>query len=276
LKDSESSADTASVHPRALAELRAARLQLEYLEPELAFEDLGVENTIVVFGSTRLLDPERARALLAATEANGSSEAEISRARAALSQSRYYEVGRELGKIIGSCGRGASDNRLVVMTGGGPGGMEAANRGANDVGATSVGLNITLPNEQEPNPYITPNLSFRFRYFALRKLHFMLRARGLIALPGGYGTLDELFETLCLIQTGKRAPLPVILVGREFWERAIDFEFLVEEGMIDADERSLFEFAETAEEIWDSMVRWYTERGLSIFDAPRADPEAES
>jgi uncharacterized protein (TIGR00730 family) len=146
--------------------------------------------------------------------------------------------------------------------------MEAANRGVRDVGAASIGLNITLPQQQEANPYITPELGFSFRYFAMRKLHFMQRARALVALPGGYGTFDELFETLCLIQTGKRTALPVVLVGREFWQRAIDFDFLVERGMLDAGELSLFTFAESAEEIWAAIVGWYTERGRSIFDEP--------
>ena len=255
----------------AREELRSVRLQLEYLKPELGFRDLGIDHTIVVFGSTRLVDPAIARARLA--EVKGGDPAEEQQARATLARSRYYEVGRELGRIIGRCGHGAGDNRLVVVTGGGPGGMEAANRGANDVGASSAGLNITLPHEQAPNPYLTPDLSFEFRYFALRKLHFMLRARALVALPGGYGTLDELFETLCLIQTGKRAPLPVVLVGESFWRRVIDFDFLLEEEMIDPSDLSLFSFAESAEAVWDQIQAWYTDRGHSIFDAV---DEAES
>ncbi len=175
-------------------------------------------------------------------------------------------MGRELGRIVGRCGRGPDDNRLVVMTGGGPGGMEAANRGAYEVGAASIGLNITLPSEQAPNPYISRDLGFEFRYFALRKLHFMLRARALVALPGGYGTLDELFETLCLVQTGKRDPLPIVLVGERFWRRAVDFDFLLEQELIEPADRTLFRFAETAEQAWDLMAGWYTERGASIFD----------
>ena len=260
----------------ARAELRPVRLQLEYLKPELAFADAGVEHTIVVFGSTRLLDPEIARHRLAEAEAaarGAENERAVEAARSDLARSRYDEIGHDLGRIVGRCGRGPGDNRLVVVTGGGPGGMEGANRGAHDVGAASVGLNITLPREQEPNPYLTPELSFQFRYFALRKLHFMLRARALVALPGGYGTFDELFETLCLVQTGKRAPLPVLLVGEKFWRRAVDLEFLVEQRMIDAQDLSLFEFAETAQEIWDRILRWYEERGRSIFDV---SPEGNS
>jgi uncharacterized protein (TIGR00730 family) len=260
-------------------ELRSVRLQLEYLKPELAFADLGVDHTIVVFASTRLLDPELARDRLAAAEAvarGDKNDVGVERARAALARSRYYEIGRELGRLVGRYGRGPGDHRLVVVTGGGPGGMEAANRGAHDVGAASVGLNITLPLEQQPNPYITPELSFQFRYFALRKLHFMLRARALVALPGGYGTFDELFETLCLIQTGRRGPLPVILVGEQFWRRAVDFDFLVEEGMIDADDLTLFEFAENAQEIWDRILSWYDERNRTIFDVAADEPKPES
>ncbi|MCG8590092.1 MAG: TIGR00730 family Rossman fold protein [Proteobacteria bacterium] len=259
----------------ARPDLRSIRLALEYLKPELAFSDHGVERTVVVFGSTRLLAPEQARERLAQARAAAGVRADgpqVTRARADLARSRYYEVGRELGQLVGRHGRGVGDNRLVVVTGGGPGGMEAANRGAHDVGAASVGLNITLPLEQEANPYITPELSFQFRYFALRKLHFMLRARALVALPGGYGTLDELFETLCLVQTGKRAPLPVILVGEGFWRRAVDFEFLVEEGMIDARHLDLFEFAETAPEAWERILRWYADRERSIFDGASDDP----
>jgi uncharacterized protein (TIGR00730 family) len=261
----------------ARTELRPVRLLLEYLKPELAFEDLGIENTIVVFGSTRLPDPELARADL---EKAGSSTPgdpdEIERQQTAHARSHYYEIGRELGRIVGRFGLGPGDHRLVVMTGGGPGAMEAANRGAHDVAAASIGLNITLPREQQPNPYITPHLSFQFRYFALRKLHFMLRARALVALPGGYGTLDEVFETLCLIQTGKRAPLPVILVGERFWRRAVDFDFLVEQGMIDAGELALFDFAETAQEAWDKIRAWYDARNLSIFAAGPEDDASEN
>lgn len=246
-------------------ELRPVRLQIEYLKPELAFEDDGIRNTVVVFGSTRLLDPETAqRRLEAALES--ADEAGIARARAACERSRYYEVGRELGRIVGRCGTGPGDNRLALMTGGGPGGMEAANRGAFEVGAASIGLNIELPSEQQANPYITPGLGFEFRYFGLRKLHFMMRARALVALPGGYGTFDELFETLCLVQTGKRSPLPVVLVGESFWRRAVDFDFLLEQEMIAPGDLELFSFAESAEAIWERIVAWYDERGRSVFD----------
>ena len=156
---------------------------------------------------------------------------------------------------------------MVVVTGGGPGVMEAANRGAYDVGAKTVGLNITLPHEQYPNPYITPGLCFRFHYFALRKLHFLLRARALVAFPGGFGTFDELFETLTLVQTRKIKPVPVILVGEDYWRRAVDLDFLVAEGVIDAEDRELFWFAETAQEIWDGIRHWYQLAGEPLFPA---------
>lgn len=254
-------------------ELRPIRLQLEYLKPELAFEKLGVRSTIVVFGSTTLIDPDDAQRQLEEAEqasrlAPGDERRDqrLQRARGELAKSRYYAIARELGQRIGRYGDGPLDNRLVVVTGGGPGAMEAANRGAHDVGAVSVGLNIALPAEQEPNPYVTPELSFEFRYFALRKLHFMLRARALVAFPGGYGTLDELFETLCLIQTGKREPLPVILVGAVHWKSTVDFDFLYRENMIQRAHLDLFQYAESADEIMSRIETWYADRGRSVLE----------
>jgi uncharacterized protein (TIGR00730 family) len=254
-------------------ELRSVRLQLEYLKPELAFEKLGVRTTIVVFGSATLIDPEEAQRQLNEAEqvyqlAPGDEQAneKLQRARSALAKSHYYAVARELGQRIGRYGEGPLDNRLVVATGGGPGAMEAANRGAHDVGAVSVGLNITLPHEQQPNPYVTPELSFQFRYFALRKLHFVMRARALVSFPGGFGTLDEIFETLCLIQTGKREPLPVILVSADYWKSAIDFNYLCNEHMIEEQHLKLFEYAESAEEIVSRIEAWYAERGRSVLE----------
>ncbi len=254
-------------------ELRPVRLQLEYLKPELAFEKLGIRTTIVVFGSATLIDPEDAQRQLEEAErafqiAPGDEQANerLQRARNALAKSHYYAIARELGQRIGRYGEGPLDNRLVVVTGGGPGAMEAANRGAHDVGAVSVGLNITLPSEQQPNPYVTPELSFQFRYFALRKLHFVMRARALVTFPGGFGTLDELFETLCLIQTGKREPLPVILVGADYWKSAIDFDYLCHEHMIQEQHLNLFQYAESAEQIMSLIEAWYTDRGRSLLD----------
>jgi uncharacterized protein (TIGR00730 family) len=254
-------------------ELRPVRLQLEYLKPELAFKKLGVRSTIVVFGSTTLIDPEDAqRQLEEAQQASrlapgdGRANETLRRARGALAKSHYYAIARDLGRRIGRYGEGPLDNRLVVVTGGGPGAMEAANRGAHDVGAASVGLNISLPNEQQPNPYVTPELSFQFRYFALRKLHFVMRARALITFPGGFGTLDELFGTLCLIQTGKREPLPVILVGADYWKSAIDFDYLCNEHMIQESHLNLFDYAESVEEIMSLIEAWYADRGRSVLE----------
>jgi uncharacterized protein (TIGR00730 family) len=248
-------------------ESRGARLQVEYLKADTILADEQVDHTIVVFGSTRIPEPAAARrnveVLRAAARAdsdNAETLARLATAERILAKSHYYEVAREFGRLVGKVAS-AARLRLVVMTGGGPGLMEAANRGAFDVGARSVGLNIELPHEQYPNPYVTPELCFRFHYFALRKLHFLLRAKALVSLPGGYGTLDELFEVLTLIQTRKIKPIPVVLVGEHFWRRAVDFDYLVEEGVIDREDRELFWFAETAQEIWDGIVRWYTAFG---------------
>ncbi len=177
----------------------------------------------------------------------------------------YYEVARELGRLVAGCNPDPRHGSTVVMTGGGPGIMEAANRGAFDAGAHSVGLNIVLPHEQFPNPYISPELCFRFHYFAMRKLHFMQRARALVAFPGGFGTLDELFEALTLLQTCKMDMVPVVLVGEQYWRRVIDMPFLVAEGVIDPADAELFWFAEDAASIWRSIVSWYRGRGDDIF-----------
>jgi hypothetical protein len=181
-----------------------------------------------------------------------------------LAKSRYYEVARELGRIVGGCGSGPDDCRIMLVTGGGPGVMEAANRGAHDVGAKSIGLNITLPHEQYPNPYVTPDLCFRFHYFSTRKLHFLLRARALVAFPGGYGTLDEVFETLTLVQTRTIEPVPIVLVGEEYWRRVIDVDFLVDEGVIEEEDRDLFRYAETAAQAWQMIVRWHAVNGTPL------------
>lgn len=249
-------------------ELRPARLQLEYLKPDLLMRDWGVEATIVVFGGTRILEPgaaharlEQARMALAAKPGDAALERAVVVAERVMAKSHYYDEARLFGRLVAQAGRGPQDRRLLVVTGGGPGIMEAANRGAFDTGAPSLGLNITLPHEQFPNPYITPELCFQFRYFALRKMHFLLRARALVTFPGGYGTLDELFETLCLIQTRKIDPLPIVLVGKEFWRGVFDAEYLVNEGMIDPEDVELFWYAETAQETWDGILAWYQKRG---------------
>lgn len=248
---------------------RGVRLQIDYLKPELLLNQHGIEHTVVVFGSTRIAEPaaalravESLRAQLAADPGKDDLERRLRRAERILAKSHYYDVAREFGRLVGAAGANRRpESRLVVLTGGGPGIMEAVNRGAFDVGAKSVGLNIKLPQEQYPNPYITPDLCFRFHYFALRKLHFLLRARALVAFPGGYGTFDELFETLALVQTRKMAPVPVVLVGEEYWRRAFDVEFLVDEGVIDPEDRELFWFAETAEDAWRGILHWHEANG---------------
>jgi uncharacterized protein (TIGR00730 family) len=250
-------------------ELRPARLQLEYLKPEILQRDRGITSTVVIFGSARVPDPAEAASLLedaerAVAEHPDDPEAmhRAEAVRALVKKSRYYEEARELARLIstpskeepGSPTRPGGKTRrrpkLVVVTGGGPGIMEAANRGACDVGADSVGLNIVLPFEQRPNAYVTPHLCFNFHYFALRKLHFMMRAKALVVFPGGYGTLDELFEVLCLIQTRKIKPMPVLLFGREYWEKIIDFSAMVEEGVIEPKDAGIFSYVESAEEAW--------------------------
>ncbi len=244
-------------------ETRGLRLQLDYMKAELHLQEHGIAHTIVVYGSTRIPEPRAARkhvedldAALAVTPDDKELQKRLAIAERILAKSKYYDVAREFGRLVGEAD-GPYGQRVVIMTGGGPGIMEAANRGAYDTGARSVGLNITLPHEQFPNPYITADLCFQFHYFALRKLHFLKRARALVAFPGGYGTFDELFETLTLIQTRKIPPLPVILVGEDYWRSAFDPDFLVAEGTIDAEDRDLFWFAETADEIWSDIQRWY-------------------
>ena len=253
-------------------ETRGLRLQLDYQKPEQLLERYGIRHTIVVFGSTRIHEPATARRRLSALElalAENPTDADLRQrvtvARRGTELSRYYEVARDLGVLVGGSGDGPRDCRLIVMTGGGPGIMEAANRGAFDIDAISSGLNISLPHEQYPNPYVTPELCFRFHYFGLRKMHFLLRTKALVAFPGGYGTFDELFETLTLVQTRKIPPVPIVLVGESFWRRAVDFDFLVDEGVIDPEDRELFWFAETAEEIWDGIQRWHEANGTPLF-----------
>lgn len=243
-------------------ELRSVRLGLELLKPELIQTDEGIGSTIVVFGSARLKEPEAAQQELQRAEAEAARaprdparQRQLTIAKRQLELSQFYDIAREFGRLVSSTCQIGGHCDYVIMTGGGPGIMEAANRGAADVKAKSIGLNITLPHEQQPNPYITPQLSFQFRYFAIRKMHFMLRAKALVAFPGGFGTLDELFETLTLLQTGKTDRVVVVLVGREFWERLINWPFLVECGLISPHDLELFHYAETAQEAWDLIVR---------------------
>lgn len=253
-------------------EARGVRLQLEYLKPETLLAEHAIRDTVVVYGSTRIAEPAAARrsveALRQARESdpgNAILNCKLAVAERILAKSRYYEIAREFGRLVGSSlDDDGGPSKLVIMTGGGPGMMEAANRGAFEAGAKSVGLNINLPHEQYPNPYITPDLCFRFHYFALRKMHFLLRAKALVAFPGGFGTMDELFEVLTLVQTRKIKPVPIVLVGEEYWRRAVDFGFLADEGVIDAEDRELFWFAETADEIWSSILDWYDACGAPL------------
>jgi uncharacterized protein (TIGR00730 family) len=253
---------------------RGARLQLDYLKTESLLREHNVAHTIVVFGGTRIVEPQAARREVQQwTEAAVANEADpdirrrLAIARRIEAKSGYYEVARAFGRIVGAAGEMAAGGRIVIMTGGGPGIMEAANRGAHDAGAKSVGLNITLPHEQFPNPYVTPDLCFSFHYFAMRKLHFLMRARALVAFPGGYGTLDEFFEVLSLAQTRKIKPVPVVLVGEAYWRRVLDVDFLVDEGVIDPEDRDLFWFAESADDIWRSILTWYEASGAPLLKA---------
>jgi len=266
-------------------ETRGVRLQIDYQKPEFLMKQHHIRHTIVVFGSTRLQEPASARRAvkslqkrLSAAPDDAVLQRRLAIAERLLAKSRYYEVARELGRLVGQAASGPDDFRLVVMTGGGPGIMEAANRGAWEAGSPTIGLNISLPHEQFPNPYITPELSFSFHYFALRKLHFLLRTRALVVFPGGYGTFDELFETLTLIQTRKIRPIPVVLVGSEFWRRTFAVDYLVDEGVIDEEDRELFWYAETAEEIWQGIRHWHEKNGTPLYDDPEpgtsGDPAA--
>ena len=243
-------------------ELRPIRIGLELLKPELIQKEEHIESTIVVFGSARLHEPAAAWQVLkkaeeAAARAPNDPDCgqQVAIAKRQLDLSKYYDVARELGRLVSSTCQVQGRCDYVIVTGGGPGIMEAANRGAADVNAKSIGLNITLPHEQHPNPYITPRLSFQFRYFAIRKMHFLIRAKALVAFPGGFGTLDELFETLTLLQTGKTESVIVVLVGRDFWERLLNWQLLVDCGLIAQTDLGLFHYAETAQEIWDLISR---------------------
>ena len=239
-------------------ELRHVRLLLELLKPEMAQIQEGIDSTIVVFGSARLVEPAEARARLAHAEAalaqkpgDHDRQQAVAIARRHRALSPFCEQDREFGRIVSSSCQVNGRCEYVIVTGGGPGIMEAANRGAADAGAKSIGFNITLPHEQHPNPYITPNLCFQFRYFAIRKMHFLLRAKALVAFPGGFGTMDELFEALTLIQTGTVTGLTVVLMGRAFWDRLINWPMLIEEGLISPKDAQIFRYAETAQEAWD-------------------------
>ncbi len=245
---------------------RPLRLQLELQKPEMILRHHQIRFTIVAFGGTRIIEPAVARGRVASLEAEFQSRPadpgltrRLAVARRVLAKARYYDEAREFGRLVSeSRKRGETD--YVIVTGGGPGIMEAANRGAFDVGEPSIGLNITLPMEQAPNSYITPELCFQFHYFAVRKMHFLLRAQALVAFPGGYGTLDELFEALTLMQTGKTRVMPVILFGREFWQGALDLQYLADEGTIADQDLGLVRYAETADEAWKIIRDFHAQR----------------
>ncbi len=238
-------------------ETRGIRFQLEMLKPDLAQVEAGIEHTVVVFGSARFVDKASAQAQLQAAEQSGQAQ-DILKAQAAVRNADYYEKARTFAQLVAkSCSCLPADEKLYICTGGGPGIMEAANRGAQESGAPSVALNIALPHEQHPNPYVTPDLSFKFHYFALRKMHFMMRAKALVAFPGGFGTLDELFEVMTLVQTGKAHPVPILLFGSEFWKRLIDMDVLVQEGTISLEDLHLFHYVDTPQAAWQVICDFY-------------------
>jgi len=250
-------------------DLRPVRFQLELLKPELLLDEANIGSTFVMYGSARIPEPGKADALVAA--ATTPKQRRI--AERLQAKSRYYDEARTLAQIASQCPVDADGKRqFVVCSGGGPSVMEAANRGAHDVGAESIGLNIVLPFEQTPNAYVTPHLSFQFHYFALRKMHFLLRARAVAAFPGGFGTFDELFELLTLVQTGKMAQLPIFLFGQEFWRKIVDFDALVEEGVISEHDLNLFRFVETAEEAWEKLSLYYATRERAYLHREASPP----
>ena len=239
-------------------EMRSIRFALEFSKADLALRDWGIRSTVIVFGGSHIPSPEQAEAAASAAQ----TPADKASAERMRGQSHHYEVAREFGRIVSERGGAFAPKHRwrdnVIATGGGPGIMEAANRGAADAGAPSIGFNISLPQEQKPNPYITKELNFRFHYFAMRKMHLAMRANALAIFPGGFGTMDEMFELLNLQQTHKAPPAPIVLFGKSYWTRVINFEALAEEGAILPSDLQLFEFVDTAEEGWDSLVR----RGL--------------
>ena len=238
-------------------ETRGIRFQLEMLKPDLGQAQQGIENTVVVYGSARFAAPDEAAQQLADAQARGDTHL-IAQAERAVRNARYYDQARQFARLVAEhSNRQPEANRIYICTGGGPGIMEAANRGAHDVGALNVGLNITLPHEQSGNRFITPSLSYKFHYFALRKMHFMMRAKALVAFPGGFGTMDELFEVLTLVQTGKTKPVPIILFGSQFWKRVVDLDFLVEEGTISAENLGLFHYTDDPQEAWEIIRSFY-------------------
>ncbi len=243
---------------------RPMRLQLELLKPETIFAQEQVKSTIVVFGGTRIIEPtfaerriKQLETKLKKTPRDRGLKKQLAIAKRVLAKASFYDEARRFASLVSSECQINAHCEYVIVTGGGPGIMEAANRGAFECGAKSIGLNITLPMEQEPNPYITPELCLQFHYFAIRKMHFMLRAKALVAFPGGYGTLDELFEALTLVQTLKVPPLPIVLFGTEYWKNLVNFEYLVDEGTIAPEDLELFVYCDDAEEAWQYIKAFY-------------------
>ncbi len=250
---------------------RPMRLQLEYLKVQSVLEAKKVEKTVVVFGGTRVTQQKRAEIRYGKAKKNLENDPnnedlqyKLQVAKQVLAKVKYYQQACDFARLVANFSKANANPPIHVMTGGGPGVMEAANKGAFLEGQDSIGLNIDLPFEQFPNPYITPDLCFSFRYFALRKLHFMHRARALVAFPGGFGTFDELFEALTVIQTKTIKPLPIVLVGKHYWENAVNFEFLAAEGVINREDLDLFTIVETAQAAWDYILDWYKQRELKI------------
>jgi uncharacterized protein (TIGR00730 family) len=235
-------------------DLRPLRFQLELMKTELLLDEAQIGSTLVCYGSARIPSPEQAEA----ARKTATTPEKLAVVESLVAKSKYYEEARKLARIASECAIVEQGKRqFVICSGGGPSIMEAANRGASEVGADSIGLNIVLPHEQAPNTYVTPDLSFQFHYFALRKMHFLIRARAVAVFPGGYGTLDEFFELLTLIQTGKMKPIPILLFGAEFWNKIVNFQSLVEEGVINPEDIALFTPVETAEEAWAEIVKFY-------------------
>jgi uncharacterized protein (TIGR00730 family) len=245
-------------------ELRPVRMQLELLKPELTLYQERIFSTVVIFGGTQIVDRPQAETRLQAARSalkrspdDPALARQVQRCERLLAKAGYYDAARQFARLVSQDNQQSDRRDYVVVTGGGPGIMEAANRGAFDVGCKSIGLNISLPAEQAPNPYITPELCFQFHYFAMRKMHFLLRAVALVIFPGGFGTLDELFDALTLRQTRRMQAIPIILFGREYWDRVIDFQFLADEGVIDDAHLDLIQYAESVQEAWDAILAFH-------------------
>ncbi|MET0543706.1 MAG: TIGR00730 family Rossman fold protein, partial [Variovorax sp.] len=238
-------------------ETRGLRMQLELMKPDIEMRAHGIENTVVVFGSARFRSKEESDALIARAEEADDAVA-LERLKRLARGSHYYEEARAFGKMVAQYSKAKEpEDQLFICTGGGPGIMQAANRGSYEGGGLNIGLAIALPMEEEPNPYVTPALSFKFHYFAIRKMHFMMRAKALVAFPGGFGTLDELFEVITLVQTKKSKPVPIVLFGTEYWKKLLDFDFLVDQGVISPGDVNLFEYVDAPADAWDAIKRFY-------------------